>query len=79
MTARLAGLSLEQHAGIAVALAEGFPRAEVLAQEGITEAAFRRADRAWKKRLADDARQGGALFAAYHVPWPGPRKPAPRR
>ncbi len=62
---RLAGLSLEQHAGITVALAEGFARAEVLAQEGVTEVAFRRADIAWKKRLAADARQGGALFAAH--------------
>lgn len=62
---RAGGLTLEQHAGIAVALAEGFARAEVLAQEGVTVAIFRRADIAWKKRLANDVRQGGALFASY--------------
>lgn len=60
-------LTLEQHAGIAVALAEGFPRAEVLSQERIDEKAYRPADAAWKKRLVDDAGGEGKLFAAYQA------------
>lgn len=62
---RAGRLSLEQHAGIAVALAEGFAREEVLAQEGLTESAFRRGDISWKVRLADDGREGGSLLSAY--------------
>lgn len=60
-------LTMEQHAGIAVALAEGFPRADVLAQEQIDEKAYRPADAAWKKRLVDDAAGEGKLFAAYQT------------
>ncbi|MFO0592349.1 MAG: hypothetical protein U0441_32690 [Polyangiaceae bacterium] len=60
-------LTMEQHAGIAVALAEGFSRADVLAQEQIDEGAYRPADVAWKKRLVDDAAGEGKLFAAYQA------------
>ena len=58
-------LTMEQHAGIAVALAEGFSRADVLAQEQVTEAAYRPADVAWKKRLVDSAAGDAKLFADY--------------
>lgn len=61
----LLALTIEQHAGIAVALAEGFPRADVLAQERIDEDAYRPADVAWKKRLVEDAAGEGKLFAEY--------------
>ena len=58
---------MEQHAGIAVALAEGFSRADVLGQERIDEAAYRPADVAWKQRLVADAAAEGSLFAAYRA------------
>lgn len=61
------GLTMEQHAGVAVALAEGFVRAEVLAQEQVDEATYRAADLAWKRRLVADARGEGKLFAAYQA------------
>ncbi|MBM4363889.1 MAG: hypothetical protein FJ104_14510 [Deltaproteobacteria bacterium] len=51
-----AKLTMEQHAGIAAALAEGLPRAEVLAQERMAEGAYRSADVVWKQRLVEDAR-----------------------
>jgi hypothetical protein len=60
----LANLTLEQHAGLTAALAEGHPRADVLALEGLDDAAFRAADAAWKEKLAEEG-QDGPIFAAY--------------
>jgi len=62
-----ASLTMEQHAGIAVALAEGFARAQVLAQEQVDEDTFRAADVEWKQRLVEDARGEGTLFARYQA------------
>jgi hypothetical protein len=48
----LGGVRLEQHAGVTAALADGIAVAEVLAQEGIDEAAWATADRMWVEALA---------------------------
>jgi hypothetical protein len=58
----LHGVSLEQFAGVAAALAEGFPLAEVLANEQIPPAVWPRADAAWKARAARDG-AAGPVFA----------------
>lgn len=49
------GVPLMQLAAVAAARAEGFPMEEVLAAEGLELAAYRRADVAYKIRLADPA------------------------
>lgn len=48
-----AGVSLAQHAGVAAALEEGIPLADVLAQEGIEPSSWRQADRAFRQALPD--------------------------
>jgi hypothetical protein len=63
------GLTLERHAAIAAAIAEG-DRApgEVLAREGVGEAAWAEATAAWMTRIADEARErptGATLANAY--------------
>jgi hypothetical protein len=58
------GVTLEQYAGIAAALADELPLAAALAHEGLTKRVWKRADRAWKQRLAADG-AAGPLFAAY--------------
>jgi hypothetical protein len=57
----VAGLSLEQVAGIQVALAEPLPLADILAQEKVEEAAFRTAEAAFRARIGVDR----AALAAY--------------
>lgn len=47
------GLRLEQHAGISAALADGIPLSQVAMQEGVDEARWPEADRAWMLALAD--------------------------
>lgn len=54
----LHGVSLEQYAGVAAALVEGFPLAAVLANEQIAPAVWPRADAAWKARAARDGALG---------------------
>jgi hypothetical protein len=49
------GVSLEQYAGVTVALAEGLPIEAILANERIPADAWARADVAWKVRAAKDA------------------------
>ncbi len=61
----LGGISLEQHAGVTAALAEGFSLAEVLEVEELDPVHWPAADTAWKARLAADGASGGALFATY--------------
>ncbi len=56
------GVSLEQYAGITVALAEGFPLDAVLTNERMTRDAWGRAEPAWKVRVAKEG-IAGPLFA----------------
>lgn len=63
-TERLHDVSLEQYAGVAAALAEGFALAVILASEQIAPEGWPRADAAWKARVATDGAEG-PLFAAH--------------
>ena len=63
----LGGVTLEQHAGVAAALSEGFALAQILATEQLDAAGWRGADVAWKQRLAQDGAAGGSTFTAYRV------------
>ncbi len=56
-------VSLEQYAGIAVALIEGFPLPAILANEQIAPDRWPEADAAWKARVARDGVEG-PLFTA---------------
>src|SRR4051812_33063604 len=58
------GVTLEQYAGITAARADEVPLGAALAIERLDEAAWRRADRAWKGRLAGDGIDG-PLFTAF--------------
>src|SRR5689334_21620184 len=51
---QLHGVSLAQLAAVHAALAEQFPIRRVLALEGIEGPVFRKADAAWKERMARD-------------------------
>lgn len=55
MTAPLAGLELEQFAGVVVAVEVGVPLGEVLQQEQIDPANWPAAERAWRETIADRA------------------------
>ena len=60
----LRGVALEQYAGVLAALDEGFALDPVLANEALTPAAWRSAEKAWKARLAK-AGQASPLFTAF--------------
>jgi hypothetical protein len=48
----VAGLTLEQYAGVVAAIAEKIPLADVLLQEGVDDAAWADAERAWRQMIA---------------------------
>ncbi len=60
----LHGVSLEQYAGVTAALLEGFPLADILANEQIAPGVWPPADAAWKARVATDGAEG-PVFAAF--------------
>lgn len=53
-----AGLTVEQYAGIAAAVAEGLPLDTPLAWEGLSRRAWKAADLAWKQRLTQEGPEG---------------------
>ncbi len=57
-TDALHGVTLEQYAGILAALADAHPLDAALANEALTAAGWKRADRAWKIKIAQELRQG---------------------
>ncbi len=61
------GVSLEQHAGVVAAVAEGFPLEQVLVAEQLDPASWRGADVAWRQRLAKDGLAGGSTFNTYRA------------
>ncbi len=61
------GVSLEQRAGVAAAVAERFPLERVLDAEQIDPAGWRAADVGWRQRLAKDGLAGGSTFNAYRA------------
>lgn len=58
------GVTLEQYAGITAALADAFSLRSALDLEGLDEATWKRASRAWKERLVGDGIDG-PLFAEF--------------
>jgi hypothetical protein len=56
------GVSLEQYAGVTVALAEGFPLDAILINDRVTRDVWSRAEPAWKVRVAKEG-TAGPLFA----------------
>ncbi|MSP26070.1 MAG: hypothetical protein EXR75_13100 [Myxococcales bacterium] len=61
------GIGVADFAGVAAALAEGFPLAKVLETQRLDGEAWPAADVWWKQRLAEDGAKGGALFLAYQA------------
>ncbi|APR80103.1 Basic proline-rich protein [Minicystis rosea] len=59
----LAGVTLEQYAGITAALADEHPLDAALANEDLSPAAWAPADVAWKERLAADGAEGPIFIA----------------
>lgn len=63
----VAGLTVEQYAGVTAAIAEGIPLARVLDQEQISEEAWRAGETAWREALADGPELQLALLRARRV------------
>jgi hypothetical protein len=59
--ARMAGVSLDQYAGVTAGVAEAFPLDAVLANEGIDPRVWPRAEEAWADRLASEGETDRAL------------------
>lgn len=63
----IVGASLEHHASVRAALAEGFALAAVLEVERIDGRAWEEIDAGWTARIVEDRRTGGQMFAAYEA------------
>jgi hypothetical protein len=63
---RLGGMTLEQHAGVTAALAEGFTLDAAMANERLEVGLWRLADTEWKARVTEDG-LSSALFGAYRA------------